>query len=280
MNELSVLCFLSVTDTHSFSNTARELKITQQAVSRHIQNLEEELGFPLLIRDQNFVTPTAAGTYLLKFFQDSNMRLQEIADKTAPIMNTVIRIGISDWIGNAFWIRQAALDFRIKYPDQSLFFYELNAKEAQELINHQLLDCYLTTNYELEHILVPFTKIAVAQTNLCLGVSSERWTKNFHLCTAAGETEELSIQARDLKLYTELGLSPKTLKLYPNNASVHLNASIGNGSCFALTCSQIVKNPHLTFQPLSRKVDLVLGVFQKSSPKTFSILAEMMGGNL
>lgn len=51
MNELSVLCFLSVTDTHSFSNTARELKITQQAVSRHIQTLEEELGFPLLIRD-------------------------------------------------------------------------------------------------------------------------------------------------------------------------------------------------------------------------------------
>lgn len=280
MNELSVLCFLSVTDTHSFSNTARELKITQQAVSRHIQNLEEELGFPLLIRDQNFVTPTAAGIYLLNFFHDSNMRLQEIADKTAPVMNTVIRIGISDWIGNAFWIRQAALDFRRKYPEQSLFFYELNAKEAQELIDHQLLDCYLTTNYELEHILVPFTRIAVAETDLCLAVSSERETKNFHLCTAAGETEDLSVQARDLKLYTELGLSPKPLKLYPNNASVHLNASIGNGSCFAPACGQIMKNPHLTFDPLSRKVDLVFGVFQKDSPEVFSILAEMMGGNL
>lgn len=280
MNELSVLCFLSVTDTHSFSNTARELKITQQAVSRHIQTLEEELGFPLLIRDQNFVTPTAAGTYLLRFFQDSNQRLQEIADKTAPTLNTIIRIGISDWIGNAFWIRQAALDFRKKYPEQTLFFYELNADEARDLIDHQLLDCYLTTNYELEHILVPFTKITIAQTALCLGVSSERKTKNFHLCTAAGEAEELSIQARDLKLYTELGLVPKPLKLYPNNASVHLNASIGNGSCFALACSQIVKNPHLTFQPLSRKVDLVLGVFQKSTPELFSILAEMMGGNL
>ena len=280
MNELSVLCFLSVTDTHSFSNTARELKITQQAVSRHIQNLEEELGFPLLIRDQNFVTPTAAGTYLLKFFQDSNLRLQEIADRTTPAFNMVLRIGISDWIGNSFWIRQAALDFRKNFPEQMLFFYELNADEARTLIDHQLLDCYLTTNYELEHALVPFTRIFVAETNLCLAVSSERETKNFHLCTFAGEAEERSIQARDLKLYTELGRSPKPMKLYPNNASVRLNASIGNGSCFAPACAQITTNPHLTFEPLARKVDLVLGVFQKDPPETLSVLAEMMGGNL
>lgn len=208
------------------------------------------------------------------------MRLQEIADKTAPPLNTIIRIGISDWIGNAFWIRQTALDFRKKYPEQTLFFYELNADEAKNLIDHQLLDCYLTTNYELEHILVPFTRIVIAQTDLCLGTSSSRGTKNFHLCTTAGEADELSIQVRELKQYSELGLTPKPLKLYPNNASVHLNTSIGNGSCFAPACGQIIKNPHLTFQPLDRKVDLVLGIFQKNTPELFSIIAEMMGGNL
>lgn len=280
MNELSILCFLSVTDTHSFSNTARELKITQQAVSRHIQNLEEELGFPLLIRDQNFVTPTAAGTYLLNFFQDSNRRLQDITDRATPAFKNVIRIGISDWIGNVSWIQQASLDFRKKYPDKTLFFYELSAGEAKDMINHQLLDCYLTTNYELEHILVPFTRIPVASTNLCMAVSADRDTQSCHLSTFAGEDEELSVKIRDLKLYKELGLTPKPFKLYPNNATVHLNASIGNGSCFVPACGRIAGNPRLCLHALPRKADLVLGVFQKAPFDSFSSLASYMGGHL
>lgn len=49
----------------SISSAARELFISEQALSRSISALEHELGFPLLTRSRTGVTPTPAGEELL-----------------------------------------------------------------------------------------------------------------------------------------------------------------------------------------------------------------------
>ena len=56
--------FLRVADLASFTRAAQELGISQPALSRSIQRLEEELGQPVLERQGRSLSLTDAGTLL------------------------------------------------------------------------------------------------------------------------------------------------------------------------------------------------------------------------
>lgn len=58
--------FVSVAERLSFVQAAEELHITQPALSRQIQALEEELGVPLLVRDRRGTALTGPGRQLLE----------------------------------------------------------------------------------------------------------------------------------------------------------------------------------------------------------------------
>jgi DNA-binding transcriptional LysR family regulator len=59
--------FREVVRLGSFSEVAKNLSITQPAVSFQIQKLEQQLGIRLVDRTQRTITPTAAGKRLLRF---------------------------------------------------------------------------------------------------------------------------------------------------------------------------------------------------------------------
>lgn len=60
--------FITVANHSSFTGAAKELYIAQSAVSKHINQLEKELGVQLLLRDTRMVQLTAAGK---QFYRDS-----------------------------------------------------------------------------------------------------------------------------------------------------------------------------------------------------------------
>ena len=64
MNEQKIRVFLSLANTLNFTETANELFITQQAVSKHISQMEEHLGFRLFVRSTHNVQLTPAGEAL------------------------------------------------------------------------------------------------------------------------------------------------------------------------------------------------------------------------
>ncbi len=53
--------FVEIIQCRSMSRAARKLYISQPSLSQTIQNLEEELGFPLLVRTSQGVAPTEMG---------------------------------------------------------------------------------------------------------------------------------------------------------------------------------------------------------------------------
>lgn len=59
--------FLSIIRTGSFSRAAAEHGLTQQALSKSIQKLEEDLGVRLFDRDTRMVQPTLFGELLLRY---------------------------------------------------------------------------------------------------------------------------------------------------------------------------------------------------------------------
>ncbi|WP_182524952.1 LysR family transcriptional regulator [Nocardioides dongkuii] len=65
MDPRRVLLFRTVARSGSLSAAARELGTTQSAVSQQLQQLEREVGGPLLVRTTRGTRPTEAGTALL-----------------------------------------------------------------------------------------------------------------------------------------------------------------------------------------------------------------------
>ena len=59
--------FLSVVEHASFSRAAQQLGVSQQAISRHIQALEQAVGVQLLEREQRVVELTPLGRSLVHY---------------------------------------------------------------------------------------------------------------------------------------------------------------------------------------------------------------------
>jgi len=72
--------FVAVARRMSITLAANDLCLTQSAVSRQIQNLEEHLGTPLLIRKHRAITLTADGEQLLRLASPWLDRLSEYGE--------------------------------------------------------------------------------------------------------------------------------------------------------------------------------------------------------
>ena len=57
--------FVAAAETLNFTTAAERMYLSQPSLSRHIQNLEDELGLQLFIRDRKHVTLTPSGLHLL-----------------------------------------------------------------------------------------------------------------------------------------------------------------------------------------------------------------------
>jgi len=130
----------------SFSKAAKSLYISQQALSKIIQNLENELGSPLFARAHSGVTLTDFGRRVLVQSWEiiANIdKLYEISGQWDKAQ-AVIRVGFpkatyqcrdgSDFISES--IRQ----FKVNHPGVILDITELPSDECLNLLEAELLD--------------------------------------------------------------------------------------------------------------------------------------------
>lgn len=75
MNDLQIEYFLTVARNLSFTKTAEEMYVSQPAISRHISNLEAELGFTLFDRSCKTTKLTPAGGVFYDFFCEQRRQL-------------------------------------------------------------------------------------------------------------------------------------------------------------------------------------------------------------
>ncbi|MDN4606724.1 LysR family transcriptional regulator [Sporosarcina highlanderae] len=114
--------FCIVGKNESFSGAAKELFMTQPAISQSIMQLEKELETRLFNRTPKGVTLTNEGSLLLEYV-NSAINLIEIGEeKIAEFKNLTIgelRIGVGDTISKYFLLPQLEA-FRNRYPSLKL----------------------------------------------------------------------------------------------------------------------------------------------------------------
>lgn len=119
-----VKSFVAVGRRLSITEAARELHLTQSAVSRQILALEEALGCPLLVRGHRSLAFTAEGERLFRETEKALRRIQEALEHLKPRRRPVTitaSIGVS-----TLWLLPRLGDFQRRHPEIDVRVTTLN----------------------------------------------------------------------------------------------------------------------------------------------------------
>ncbi len=117
MTKTQILYFVETARQKNITRAANTLFVSQQVVSRQIKKLEEELGFPLFLRNGRSLELTEGGHLLYEFYDQMIRGEKELLARARGVMqvkNATLKIGllnvsrIYDWIAEASSVFETA----------------------------------------------------------------------------------------------------------------------------------------------------------------------------
>lgn len=155
MNDLQIEYFLASARNLSFSKAAQEMYVSQPAVSRQIQMLEEELGCLLFVRQNKGIALTANGKMFYDFFDDYHVQLNELKLRARLSMEQktkVVRFGILTNSNISHIVEPLLSEFHVKYPDVKIEINSYEPRKASDAIQSGKEDVTLTIDPKLQHV--------------------------------------------------------------------------------------------------------------------------------
>jgi DNA-binding transcriptional LysR family regulator len=153
--------FVAVARCRSFTRAARELHLTQPAVSQQIKLLEQQAGLPLLEHIGRSIQVTAAGEELLRYATQVDDLLREAGEALAAMRGLkrgVLKLGA---VSTAKYFAPSLLSaFAPAYPEVTIRFVVGNREEIIKLLASNEIDLVIMGRppRELQTIAAPFAK--------------------------------------------------------------------------------------------------------------------------
>ena len=239
MNQLDIYCFTSIARTNSFSITARELMISQQAVSNHIKTLEEEVGYTLFFRYGQSAVLTTAGELLLDFFirrdklASDFFGLHNKKDEHSPFL-----IAWTQWAGCPKTPTDLLLGFQKKYPGDKYLVAEMTVVKLKQSILEKKVDVLFTSRYSAEYIAMSWESTFICTQELTLvrsrrSQNEDRPLDSYPFFTVpAGESSEHAVIERAKNTCAKAGFIPRNVYISPDLGSAYLNVITMDGMSF------------------------------------------------
>jgi DNA-binding transcriptional LysR family regulator len=172
--------FYTVAQKLSFTKAATELFITQPAVTKHVHELEQQLGLRLFKRHGNSISITAAGEVLLRHAEKifaSYAALEADLAHFSQVAGGTLRIGASTTIAQTILPKLLAL-FKKAYPAVSFTFAQGNTTLITQQLVAEKLDLGLVegSSHFPQISYSPFAKdelVLVARANSKLAKRAE-----------------------------------------------------------------------------------------------------------
>lgn len=141
--------FLAVLRAGSVTGAARDLRLTQPAVSKRLQDLEAQLGAALFDRLPRGVRPTEAGR-TLRPHAERMLAMAEAAEADLLALSQLKRgrlaIGASTTIGS-YLVPSLFGRFRRRHPEVTLSLEIANTAQVQAAVLDDRLDCGMTEGF-------------------------------------------------------------------------------------------------------------------------------------
>jgi len=142
--------FLQVAELLNISKAAERLFISQPAVTKHIQEMENKLNIPLFERKGNRIYLTRAGKTTFNHLKYIKQQYQELEFELNQLNNTYkgnLRIGASSTI-TQYVIPPVIAAFHARYPDIRLSLLNGNSEEMTHKLLNNEIDLALVENQD------------------------------------------------------------------------------------------------------------------------------------
>ncbi len=154
LNMQQLACFIAVSEQLNFSKAARQLYLSQSAVSLQIQALEEEIGVRLFYRDNRNVELTPAGR---SFLEDARAIVRRTRDAVRRARETSTEVTGHLTVGFVKGYEKTNLsellsEFHVKYPNISLHLIRENVGELYDGILGRQIDYAINLRYSMENL--------------------------------------------------------------------------------------------------------------------------------
>ena len=169
LRDLHVL--MTVVRLGSMARAAKELSVSQPAVSEVIADLEHLLAVKLLDRTPQGVTPTAYGAALLRrsvaAFDELRQGIRDIEYLSDPTVGE-LRIGCPESIAAAF-LQPIISKFATNHPGVILDIDTVNTLSFTPKLRERTLDIVLArSGWPLEHFPIMLRRIPQQRDNSCI----------------------------------------------------------------------------------------------------------------
>ncbi len=165
--------FLKAAENLSFSKAAKELFISQPAVTNHIKELENRLNTTLFHRKGSRIYLTKSGEMVYGYFKKINDLYREVEFKIGALNDTFkgeLRIGASSTILQ-YLLPKAIAAFHKLYPNIQLFLYNGNSYEMEQKLLEGEVDAALVEN-EVSHPNIKYVNFFEDEIVVITGASS------------------------------------------------------------------------------------------------------------
>lgn len=134
--------FMEVAQQKSFSKAARDLHISQSAISRMIKSLEEEMGVVLFVRNAKTVELTPAGSIFLNYAKRCVFIFEHLKsdfENEFNLQQDTIHIGLPP-ITDAHVFAKLLGQFKKTYPQIDIELYEHGSKKVEFSVEEGIIN--------------------------------------------------------------------------------------------------------------------------------------------
>jgi len=230
--------FHSVAKNLSFTGAAKELYITQPAVTNNIKELENSLGVTLFDREPNGISLTKAGMILLKYAEQAFAEYKKLEYELGLLKNSFsgrLKIGASTTI-EQYVLPSVLAQFKQKHPDIEIFLYNNNTMNIEKTVMQHEIDLGVIEGNSgiKEFKYIPFMKdeiVAIAHTSQPVSEKSQislnelkttplviREIGSGSLDVISAELQSHKIKLKELNIKMYLG-STESIKTFLKNAN-------------------------------------------------------------
>lgn len=148
MSLIKYQAFIKVVEFGNITKAAKELGYSQPGISHMLDALENEFGFPLLIRSKDCIRPTEEGQRILQYCYQivkSETLLRETAASINGLISGTLRIGAMNSTLVSF-VPKLVYEFSHVYSNIEIHLQEYTITELQEQLQNRNIDIAFTTD--------------------------------------------------------------------------------------------------------------------------------------
>lgn len=150
MDQKKCVALLTAIDLGNLTRAAEQLGYTQSGLSYVIKSLENELGFPLLLRSRAGVRPTQDCQRILPLLRELERKNRQLEEEAADIRGLAVgTVSVATFPSiSRFWLPQILRDFAQQYPGITVSILETGQEELDEWLREGAVDLAFCSYHE------------------------------------------------------------------------------------------------------------------------------------